>query len=76
MTRTPTETMLLEALQPLVAIIPDICNALDLDMETTSVRVCVDGGTRDGEVLAERTLAQMLDNARRAIATAKGEDRT
>lgn len=55
------------ALSPLVAVIPDICNALDLDPDETSIRVRVDGGARDGEVLAERTLADMLTVARAAL---------
>ncbi|NBO20564.1 MAG: hypothetical protein EBU97_01105 [Rhodobacteraceae bacterium] len=33
-----------EALSPLVAVIPDICNALDVDPDETSIRVRVDGG--------------------------------
>jgi hypothetical protein len=57
-----------EALSPLVAVIPDICNALDLDPDETSIRVRVDGGARDGEVLGERTLADMLTVARAALA--------
>jgi hypothetical protein len=57
-----------EALSPLVAVIPDICNALDLDPDETSIRVRVDGGARNGEVLAERTLADMLTVARAALA--------
>lgn len=55
------------ALSPLVAVIPDICNALDLDPDETSIRVRVDGGARDGEVLAERTLTDMLTVARAAL---------
>lgn len=57
-----------EALSPFVAVIPDICNALDLDPDETSIRVRVDGGARDGEVLAERTLTDMLTAARAALA--------
>jgi hypothetical protein len=57
-----------EALSPLVAVIPDICNALDVDPDETSISVRVDGGARDGEVLAERTLADMLTVARAALA--------
>jgi hypothetical protein len=56
------------ALSPLVAVIPDICDALDLDPNETSIRVRVDGGARDGEVLAERTLSDMLTVARAALA--------
>ena len=56
-----------EALSPFVAVIPDICNALDLDPDETSIRVRVDGGARDGEVLAERTLTDMLTVARAAL---------
>lgn len=62
------------ALNPLVLIIPQICTALDLDMDETSVRVHVDGGKRDGEVLAERTLADMLDAARAALAKEPGDE--
>jgi hypothetical protein len=60
------------ALSPLVAVIPDICDALDLDPNETSIRVRVDGGARDGEVLAERTLADMLTVARAALAKEPG----
>jgi hypothetical protein len=56
-----------EALIPLVAVIPDICDALDVDPDETSIRVRVDGGARDGEVLAERTLSDMLTVARAAL---------
>lgn len=62
------------ALSPLVAVIPDICNALDLDPDETSIRVRVDGGARDGEVLAERTLADMLTVARAALAKGPGDE--
>jgi len=62
------------ALSPLVAVIPDICNALDLDPDETSIRVRVDGGARDGEVLAERTLADMLTVARAALAKEPGNE--
>ena len=63
-----------EALSPLVAVIPDICNALDLDPDETSIRVRVDGGARDGEVLAERTLTGMLTAARAALAKEPGDE--
>jgi len=63
-----------EALSPLVAVIPDICNALDLDPDETSIRVRVDGGARDGEVLAERTLADMLTVARAALTQEPGDE--
>ena len=79
---TPTEVAALRAeverlrgaLRPLVAVIPDICNALDLDPDETSIRVRVDGGARDGEVLAERTLADMLTVARAALAKEPGDE--
>lgn len=60
------------ALSPLVAVIPYICSALDLDPDETSIRVRVDGGARDGEVLAERTLADMLTVARAALTQGAG----
>lgn len=63
-----------EALSPLVAVIPDICNALDVDPDETSISVRVDGGARDGEVLAERTLADMLTVARAALAKEPGDE--
>jgi hypothetical protein len=63
-----------EALIPLVAVIPDICDALDLDPNETSIRVRVDGGARDGEVLAERTLTDMLTAARAALAKEPGNE--
>jgi hypothetical protein len=62
------------ALIPLVAVIPDICDALDLDPNETSIRVRVDGGARDGEVLAERTLTDMLTAARAALAKEPGNE--
>jgi hypothetical protein len=57
-----------EALIPLVAVIPDICDALDVDPDETSIRVRVDDGARDGEVLAERSINDMLTAARAALA--------
>jgi hypothetical protein len=77
---TPTEVAALRAeverlrgaLSPLVAVIPYICSALDLDPDETSIRVRVDGGARDGEVLAERTLADMLTVARAALTQGAG----
>ena len=58
MTRTPTETMLLEALEPLWEFLGD---APTLDY---------------GEDRVLSWISVMSERARRAIATAKGEDRT
>ena len=66
MTRTPTETMLLEALEAWVAAV-DALRAFEVENPDNT------GAEYEARYAAE---CEAEDAARRAIATAKGEDRT